>query len=276
MSAEEHRVDGKVAIVTGASRGIGKAIALTLAEAGADVTVIARTKDQIERTAQEISKLGRRALALAMDVSREDLVQSAVKQTVSEFGGIDILSHNAGIFMFKPVAVIPGARFTGLETTEDDVKAQTLAEWQRVMDVNLTSAFLLTQAAGPYMLKQKSGKVIIMSSNGAAQGQSLQTAYNTSKAGLCMFVRCLAAEWGPYNINVNAISPGIIDTEMVAPLIADPETMKTILEATPLGRVGEPKEVALLALYLASDASSYITGQNITIDGGVIGRGPGV
>jgi len=263
MNGAGHRVDGKVAIVTGASRGIGKAVALALAEAGADVTVIARTKDQVEQTAEDISKMGRKALAIPMDVSREDLVQSAVKRTVSELGRIDILSHNAAILIFKPVAVIPGARFPGLD-------------WQRVMDVNLTSAFLLTQAVGPHMLKQKSGKVIIMSSNGAEQGQSLQTAYNTSKAGLCMFIRCLATEWGAYNINVNAISPGVINTEMVAPLISDPETMKTILEATPLGRVGEPEEVAMLALFLASDASNYITGQTVTIDGGAIGRGPGV
>ncbi|UCB44801.1 MAG: SDR family oxidoreductase [Spirochaetota bacterium] len=276
MSNEEHRVDGKVAIVTGASRGIGKAIALTLAEAGSDITVIARTEAQLEKTAKEIRKLGRRALSIPMDVSKEEQVQSAVKQTVSEFGKIDILSHNAGILMFKPVAVIPGAKFPGMEAAEDDVKAQTLAEWQQIIDVNLTSAFLLTQAVGPYMLQQKKGKVIIMSSNGAEQGQSLQTAYNSSKAALCTFVRCLASEWGPYNINVNAISPGVINTEMVAPLIADPSIMKDILDATPLGRVGEPREVALLALFLASEASDYITGQTITIDGGTIGRGPSV
>jgi len=275
MEAAEHRVDGKVAIVTGASRGIGKAVALTLAAAGADVTVIARTKEQIERTAEDIRKLGRKAIAIPMDVSREDLVQDAVKRTVSELGRIDILSHNAAILMLKPVAVIPGAVFPGLEST-DNIEAQTLAEWQRVMDVNLTSAFLLAQAIGPHMLRQKSGKIIITSSNGAEQGQSLQTAYNTSKAGLCVFVRCLATEWGAYNINVNAISPGVINTEMVAPFIADPSTMKTILDATPLGRVGEPEEVAMLALYLASSASNYITGQTITIDGGAIGRGPGV
>jgi NAD(P)-dependent dehydrogenase (short-subunit alcohol dehydrogenase family) len=275
MGSVEHRLDGKVAIVTGAGRGIGKAIALAFAEAGADVTVIARTKEQIERTAEEVRKIGRRALAIPLDVSSESLVQSAVKKTVSELGRIDILSHNAGIFILKPVAVIPGARFEGLETG-DTPEAQTLAEWHRVMDVNLTSAFLLTQAVGPHMLKQKSGKVIIMSSNGAEQGQSLQTAYNTSKAGLCMFVRCLATEWGAYNINVNAISPGLINTEMVAPIISDPATMKAFFEVTPLGRVGEPEEVAKLALFLASDDSSYITGQTITIDGGEIGRGPGV
>jgi NAD(P)-dependent dehydrogenase (short-subunit alcohol dehydrogenase family) len=275
MRNVEHRIDGKVAIVTGASRGIGKAIAMALAEAGANITVIARTKDQLEQTAEEIRKVGRKALAIPIDVSNESLVQKAVKQTVSALGGVDILSHNAGIFILKPVAVIPGAKFEGLESA-DNLEAQTLEEWHRVMDVNLTSAFLLTQAVGPYMLKQKSGKVIIMSSNGAEQGQSLQTAYNTSKAGLCMFVRCLATEWGAYNINVNAISPGIINTEMVAPFIADPDTMNTILEVTPLKRVGQPEEVAKLALYLASDASSYITGQTITIDGGAISRGPGV
>lgn len=276
MSITGHGVEGKVAIVTGASRGIGKAIALTLAEAGADITVIARTKKLLEKTAYEIRKTGHKALVMPMDVSEEDQVQSAVSRTVSEFGKIDILSHNAGILMLKPVAVIPGARFPGMEEGDVDVRAQTLSEWQRVMDINLTSAFLLTQAVGPYMLKQKKGKVIIMSSNGAEQGQSLQTAYNTSKAGLCMFVRCLASEWGPYNINVNAIAPGVINTEMVAPFISDPGTLKTILDATPLGRIGEPLDVALLTLFLASDASDYITGQTITIDGGTIGRGASV
>ena len=210
------------------------------------------------KKADSISNLGVRSLSLKVDVSYKPDIQTACDQIVKEWGKIDILINAPGINSATPF----------LDITEE--------EWRRIMDVNLTSAFLLTQAVGPYLLKQKSGKVVIMSSNGAEQGQSLQTAYNTSKAGLCMFVRCLATEWGSYNINVNAISPGIINTEMVAPIISNPDLMKTIIEATPLGRVGEPEEIAGLVLFLASDVSGYITGQTITIDGGAIGRGPGV
>ena len=277
MIDEEYRVDGKVAIVTGAGRGIGKAIALTLAEAGADITVVARTKEQIEQTAEDIRKLGRKALAIPADVSQEDQVEKVVEQTVSRFGKIDILVNNAGIAVSKPVVLVPGAEvagFTGKVSEQDE--QTTLQEWRKIIDTNLTGAFIFAQAVGPYMMKQRKGKVINTSSTAADEGLPRISAYSASKAGLSTFTRCLASEWGPFNINVNAIAPGAIRTDMVAHHLENPKSKEAILERIPLGRVAEPRDVALLVLFLASEASDYLTGQILTIDGGAMGRGIGI
>jgi NAD(P)-dependent dehydrogenase (short-subunit alcohol dehydrogenase family) len=277
MITENYRVDGKVAIVTGAGRGMGKAIALTLAEAGADVVVVARTAKQIEQTAEEIRKLGRKALAIPTDVAREDQVKAAVEQTISQFGKIDILCNNAGIVLFKPVAVLPGVRLPAWETAGDNWdKPCTLDDWHRVIDNNLTSAFLFAQAVGPHMMRQKKGKVVITSATGAEEGFPYLSAYCVSKAGLSEFTRCLAAEWGPFNINVNAVAPGMIITSMSQCWVEDAKIREHLLKLIPLGRLGEPRDVALLALFLASEASDYISGQVFTIDGGAMGQGCGI
>jgi len=277
MIPKEFSIDGKVAIVTGAGRGIGKAIALVLAEGGADITVVARTTEQIEETAEEIRQLGRKALPIPADVTKEDHVNEVVARTVSEFGKIDILVNNAGISsVMRPVVFVPGIKFPGWELAGDEWdKPITLEWWHRVMDTNLTSVFLFAQAVGPHMLKQKKGKVINISSNSAQLGSTYHSVYCVSKAGLSTFTRCLASEWAPFNICVNAIGPGATKTEMMERKLRDPLFGKAILDAIPEGRTAEPREIALLALYLASEASNFMTGETLYIDGGQLSHGPG-
>ncbi len=269
-------IEGKIAVVTGAGRGIGKAIALTLAEAGADVVLVARTREQLEETAEEVRKLGCKALAIPTDVTQEGQVKRAVEQTISEFGKIDILVNNAGAYADKPVTTIPGTKIQGLPGTQATEDTLTLEDWHRVLETNLTSVFLFAQAVGPHMMKQRKGKVINTSSTCADEGLPRISAYSASKAGLSTFTRCLASEWGPFNINVNAIAPGVIRTDMVAHHLEDPESKEAILGRIPLGRVAEPRDAALLVLFLASEASDYLTGQIFTIDGGAMGRGIGI
>ena len=163
------------------------------------------------------------------------------------------------------------------ETAEDDWdKPCTLEDWQRVIDNNLTSAFLFAQAVGPHMMRQKRGKVVITSATGAEQGFPYLSAYCVSKAGLSELTRCLAAEWGPFNINVNAIAPGMIRTSMIQPWIQGDKMTRDLLKRIPLGRLGESRDIALLVLFLASEASDYISGQVFTIDGGAMGQGCGI
>ena len=277
MVPEDFSVAGKVAIVTGGGRGIGKAIALVLAEAGADVAVVARTAEQVEQVAAEIRRLGRKTLAMPMDVTNGDQVNEVVARTVSEFGKIDILVNSAGISSgMRPVVFIPGIKFPGWELAGDQWdKPITLEWWHRVMDTNLTSVFLFAQAVGPHMLRQRRGKVINISSNSAELGSTYHSVYCVSKAGLSTFTRCLASEWAPFNICVNAIGPGATKTEMMEEKLKDPLFGKVILDAIPEGRVAEPREIALLALYLASDASNFMTGETLYIDGGQLSHGPG-
>jgi len=272
---KEYRLEGKAAIVTGAGRGIGKGIALTLAEAGADVTVAARTVEQIEGTAKEIRKLGRRALAVPTDVTKKDQVENVVEQTVSQFGKIDILVNNAGIPILKPISYVSEMKLEGWQTADSWDTPLTEEEWLLVLNTNLTSAFLFAQAVGPHMLRQKKGKIINTSSNSAELAPPYFSAYCVSKAGLSMFTRCLATEWAPYNICVNAIGPGSVHTELSAPVLNDPERKKVILERIPMARMGETRDIGLMVVYLASEASNWVTGQTFYIDGGQLSRGNG-
>ncbi|MGA2106061.1 MAG: SDR family oxidoreductase [Syntrophorhabdales bacterium] len=272
---KEYDLEGRVAIVTGAGRGIGKGIALTLAEAGADVVVAARTREQLEVTAAEIRKLGRRSLAVPTDVTKQSDVEGLVKHTIKEFGKIDTLVNNAGIVILKPIAYIPGMQLEGWQVADSWDTPLSVEEWHRVLDTDLTSAFLFAKAVGPHMLGRRSGKIINISSNSAELSPPYFSSYCVSKAALSMFTRCLASEWGPYNINVNAIGPGSVLTELSAPVLADPERNEAILKAVPMGRTANPREIGLLAVYLASDASSYVTGQTFYIDGGQVTRGNG-
>jgi len=279
MITNEYAVNGKVAIVTGAGRGMGKAIALALAEAGADTALIARSKSQLEQTAEEIHRIGRRAMVLPTDVTQEEQVKRAVEQTVKQFGRIDVLVNNAGIFITKPVAHIPGKRFPGWEVElagDNWDRPLTLQDWHRIIDTNLTSAFLFAQAVGPHMMRQEKGKVINNSSTSADVGTPYFSAYCASKAGLSAFTRCLASEWAPYNINVNAVAPGAVKTDILTPFTENPKVWEPFMAQVPLGRPAEPREIALLVLFLASAASDYVTGQIFTIDGGAMGHGPSI
>lgn len=182
---------------------------MTLAEAGVDIVLAARTSEQIESVADEIGKLGRRAIAVPTDVTKKDQVEDVVRQTVLEFGKIDILVSNAGMPILKPISFVSGMKLEGWQTADSWDTPLTEEEWHLVLDTNLTSAFIFSQAIGPYMLKQKKGKIIFISSNSADLAPPYFSAYCVSKAGLSMFTRCLATEWAPYNICVNAIGPGV-------------------------------------------------------------------
>lgn len=273
----EFGIEGKTAIVTGASRGIGQVIALTLAEAGADVVVTARTERQINDTAARISRMGRRVLVVPADVIKEDEVKSVVDRTLAEFGRIDILVNNAGDSALGAVAIIPGEPKAGgwkwAKQWGWENKELTLEEWRHVIDVDLTGAFLFSRAVAPQMMKQKSGNIINITSIYAEMGTPRAAPYCAAKAGLASLTRSLAAEWAPYGIHVNAIGPGFIRTEMTEPYFSDPAWAGALPNYVPLKRVGEPREVALLVIYLASKASDFMTGQSIYLDGGILAPG---
>lgn len=276
MITNEFSVEGKTGIVTGAAQGIGKAIALTLAEAGADVTVVDLKKEPLEQTAKEIEQLSRKSLAAPADITKEDQVKDVVEQTVSKFGHVDILVNCAGLGPpEKPIVYVSGFKVMGWEMTHDWDRQLTLEEWYKVIDTNLHGAFLFCQAVGPYMLKQRKGKVINISSNSADLGTPYWSPYCVSKAALSMLTRCLSSEWSPYNICVNAVGPGAVKTEMLEKIMKDPKAAKLAVEPIPMGRPAEPREIALLVVYLASEASNFLTGQTIFIDGGQLGQGAG-
>ena len=261
MITDAFNLDGKVAIVTGAGRGIGKAISLALAEVGANIVAAARTKEEIEGTCQEVKAIGRKSIAIPTDVTSASQVDQMVKAAASHFGKIDILINNAGTAAFTALVSPDGQRMS-----EED--------WRKVMDTNLTSVFLCCRAVGPYMFKQKRGKVINISSISSQKAQTDDIPYNVSKAGVDMLTRCLALDWAPYNINVNAIGPGQFYTKLSATSHENPELRKRMVDCIPLGRVGDLRELGQLAVFLSSPASDFITGQVIFIDGGCLQFSP--
>lgn len=244
---------GKVAIVTGARRGMGKTHVLALAKAGAKVVVSDTSKEDCEKVVKEIEKEKREALAVKCDVSKKAEVDEMVKKTVDEFGRLDILVNNAGIAQFVSF----------LEMTEE--------EWDRTLDINLKGYFLCTQAAAKEMAKQKSGVIINIASVAMGQqgiGFANIAHYCASKGGIVAMTEALAVELAPYNIRVNAVAPGMIETPMIEQVKQDPKTLEGILARVPMKRVGKPEEVSNLVLFLASDKSSYMTGSTLVIDGG--------
>jgi NAD(P)-dependent dehydrogenase (short-subunit alcohol dehydrogenase family) len=259
LMLKEFNLGNRVAMVTGASRGIGKGIALALAEAGANIVALARSEEGINQTGKEVQQLGRRALAIPTDVTKPEHIQNAVDSAVSEFGTIDILVNNAGTaFVNRPIVALPDLPFDPV--TED--------EWYGLMNLNLHSMYFFARAVGRHMIEKRKGKIVNISSSFAMRGFNYNTPYCASKAAVARFTQVLALEWAKYNIHVNCIAPGMVRSDLTAPLFQNEKLLQRFTSRIPLGRTGEPRDVALLAVYLASGASDWMTGQNIYLDGG--------
>ncbi|PZU74710.1 MAG: 2-deoxy-D-gluconate 3-dehydrogenase [Rhizobium sp.] len=243
---------GKVAIVTGANTGIGQAIALSLAAAGADIAAVGRTPAQ--ETVEKVRALGRKAVIMSADLSSIEPVRRVVDETVTALGGVDILVNNAGIIR----------RADSIDFTEGD--------WDAVIDTNLKVLFFLCQAAGRHMIAQGSGKIVNIASLLSFQGGVRVPSYTASKSGVAGLTKLLANEWAAKGVNVNAIAPGYIATNNTAALQADETRNRQIQERIPVGRWGDPSDIGGAAVFLASNAASYIHGHVLAVDGGWLAR----
>jgi len=248
--AEWFSLKGRVALVTGASRGIGRSIALALGAAGADVACCARSEEQIAATADEVRRHGGRADAFPLDVTRTNDVLRAVRDVEAAFGGIDILVNNAGVTLEKKT----------VEVTDED--------WEHVLTTNLTSMFRLARAVAPGMIARGRGKIINIGSMYGRLGVPRYAAYCASKAAVEALTRSLGAEWARHGIQVNCLAPGYMNTDIPRTALADEKTRALFLSKVPARRIGEPDEVGPLAVYLASPASDFMTGQTVRLDGG--------
>ena len=244
------RLDGKVALVTGAARGLGRACALALAHAGADVALGLRVRDSAPQLEQEIRDLGRKVLPLQMDVSSTEEIRSAVDRAIKEFGRIDILVNNVGVAPPNPAEKV----------TEED--------FDMTLNLNVKATFFTAQAVGRHMIEQGGGRIINMSSQAGFIALDDESIYCMTKAAVNHLTKNLASEWAKYNINVNAVAPTFIHTPGTQPWLSDPAFRKSVLDRIPLGRIGEPVEVAGPVVFLASDAASLITGEILLVDGG--------
>ena len=254
MILDKFKLNGKAALVTGASSGIGQAIAVALAEAGADVAIHARTAEQAEETLQTINELGRRAIVVSGDMADPGLPAGLVDNVISELGRIDILINNAGMIRRAPA----------VDYSEDD--------WSAVIDVNLSSVFRLSQAAGRRMIGQQSGKIVNIASLLSFQGGITVPAYTASKSAVAGLTKALANEWARFKVNVNAIAPGYMETKNTAPLRANETRNRQILERIPAGRWGSAEDLAGAAVFLSSPASDYLQGHVMVVDGGWMAR----
>jgi NAD(P)-dependent dehydrogenase (short-subunit alcohol dehydrogenase family) len=251
----EFNLNGKVALVTGAARGLGNAISLALANAGADVALGLRDVNSQGDVAAQIGTMGRRALPLQMDVQRLDQVFQAVDDTVKHFGRLDILVNNAGI---------------APDNLAENVREE---DFDLTLAVNLKGSFFASQAAGRIMIRQNSGRIINLSSQAGFVALPTESVYCMTKAAIAHLTKCLAVEWGKYNITVNAVAPTFIRTPGTESYLADPEIHSDVVERIAgLHRIGEPMDVAGAVIFLASSAASLVTGETILIDGGWTAR----
>lgn len=254
MTMDMFRLDGKVALVTGSTQGLGQAMALALADAGSDIVLLNR-REPLE-TIRQVEAIGRQVLTLKADLSRSSVndLSQIIERVVAQFGRLDILVNNAGIIRRSPA----------LEFTEQD--------WDDVISVNQKSVFFLCQAAGRQMRLQGSGKIINIASMLSFQGGILVPSYTASKSAVAGLTRALANEWAPFHINVNGIAPGYMATENTAALRADPNRSKSILERIPAGRWGTSEDLKGAVVFLASSASDYVHGAILPVDGGWLTR----
>lgn len=250
--ALEIDLSGKVALVTGGGRGIGRTVAVGLARAGADVCVTARTAPEIEETVRMVEACGGRAIAVAGDAATPAVAPAVVAETLSRLGGLHILVNNAGIELPKPL----------LETTED--------EYDRVMDTNVKSMVLFSRAAAAHLIAQRYGRVVNMASVGAFVAAPNQAIYHASKAAVAHLTRAMAIEWARHGITVNAVAPGWVRTELIRHLLDDEAMLSRYAKAIPLRRIAEPEEMAPIVAFLASDLATYMTGSVVVADGGLM------
>lgn len=247
---EKFSLAGKVALVTGASRGIGQALAMGLAEAGADMALVARSREALIETASRARELGRKALVVSADVSQMATIHDVVDKVMKEYGRIDILVNAAGTQARKPI----------LEMTEQD--------WDTVESLNLKAVYFCSQAVAPHMISQGRGKIINICSLTSSIGIANVSVYAATKGGVLSMTRSMAVEWSRHGINVNAIAPGYFKTEMTKRLQEDPERSQWIVSRTPMGRWGELNDLKGVVVFLASAASDFVTGQLVNVDGG--------
>lgn len=254
MILDSFKLDGKIALVTGSATGIGRSIAIALAEAGADVASHCRNAGDADETVAAIKKLARRSISVDGDMADKETPKRVVADVVAEFGRIDILINNAGMIRRAPA----------VDFSEED--------WAAVIEVNLSSIFRMSQAAGRHMIEQGSGKIVNIASLLSFQGGITVPAYTASKSGVAGLTKALANEWARLNINVNAIAPGYMATKNTAPLQADETRNRQILERIPAGRWGTPDDLTGSAVFLTSKASDYLHGLILVVDGGWMAR----
>lgn len=243
-------LDGRVAMVTGAGKGLGRAAALSLARAGADVAIASRTQRDLDGVAKEIEAIGRRALPVVLDARQSKAVDAAVEHVIAHLGSLDIMVQSVGRSLRKPSLAM-----------ED-------ADWQDLVATNLDATFFACRAAGRHMVAQRRGSIINIASTAGLRGRPTNAPYSAAKAAVINLSRALAVEWAPHNVRVNVLAPGRFLTPLTQDEMSDPAKYAAFVKQVPLGRIGQPQELDEIIAWLASDASSFVTGSVIVMDGG--------